>query len=447
MAALVALGFTLVFARSDRICRDVTVSGVAVGGLSRAGARAKLTAWALEQVKQEISLTALDQHWRGTIEQLGARVDTDAAIAKALKVGRSGGFVSRAVQVLTPWGSGKRFSAPIITDSPRAGHTIALIAKQVDRPHQDAKLKAIDGRLEIVPDGYGIKLNKEQAARVVADAISRHQATISLPVETDKPEITANDAVGIDTLLARFTTRFNPGKVGRTHNLVLASRCINGAILKPGMQFSVNKIVGPRLGSRGFRNAPIFVRGKLEDGLGGGICQVSSTLYNAVLLSGLKVLERNHHSRTVPYVVPGRDATVAFGLQDFRFENTNSAPIGILAQVQGSRLTVDIYGAAADKKTISIFTSPSKHIPAGVKTVADASLAPGARKIVDKGASGVSVTVYRRIAQPDGTAKTEVVSRDRYAPQAAIVGVGPIRAASRSDVPATDLAPAASHAN
>ena len=203
--------------------------------------------------------------------------------------------------------------------------------------------------------------------------------------------MTAADAAGIDTLLSRFSTHFNSGKFDRTHNLTLAARALNGVILKPGQRFSYNDIVGPRAMGRGFRNAIIFVKGKQEPGLGGGICQVSSTLYNTVLLAGLKVIERSHHSRTVVYVPPGRDATVAYGLRDFRFVNSNSSPICVMSGVAGSRLTIDIYGSAADKKDISITTSESRRVPAGREIVVDDSLRPGQRKIIEKGSSGVSV--------------------------------------------------------
>jgi len=168
----------------------------------------------------------------------------------------------------------------------------------------------------------------------------------------------------------------------------------------------------------------------MEEGLGGGTCQVSSTLYNAVLLAGLDVLQRGHHSRTVPYVPPGLDATVAYGLVDFKFRNSNSAPIALISTIRGSRLTVDIYGSPADKKKIKVYSVRSRRIPARAKTVVDKSLAPGVRKLVEPASAGVSATVYREITNPDGTVTKEVVSRDRYAPQDAIIAVGPpVRAA------------------
>ena len=134
------------------------------------------------------------------------------------------------------------------------------------------------------------------SALAVTRALIAGKLSVPLPVVADKPNIVAADAAHVDTLLARYVTVYNAGKEDRTHNLTLAAKTIDGVILKPGDEFSVNDAVGPRLEDRGFREAPIFIKGKLEPGLGGGVCQVSSTLYNAVLLAGLKVLAGSHHS-------------------------------------------------------------------------------------------------------------------------------------------------------
>jgi vancomycin resistance protein VanW len=344
----------------------------------------------------------------------------------AYAVGREGDIIRRAVCVLTNGGIGKQIGVPVVVDESRVTKTIDKVAKAVNRPHKNASLKTVGGRLEIVDDSCGIKLDEKRAVDSVVGALKSNQLVVQLPVEADRPDVTADDLREIDTLLARFSTRFNPGKRDRTHNLVLAARSMDGIVVKPGREFSYNDTVGPRVLTRGFREAPIFVRGKMEPGVGGGICQVSSTLYNAVLLAGLKVVERAPHSRTVPYVSAGRDATVAYGLRDFRFENVGSAAVGILTHINGSQLTVDIYGSARDKKNISVFTGPvAYHGGAGEKTVIDTGLAPGARKVIDKGSKGASVTVYRKVTDSDGKVVTEVVSRDRYPKQDTIVAVGP----------------------
>jgi len=419
------------FGRGDHVCKGVVVSGIAIGGMSRAEATEALARWADARLRQGMVLTALDGRWRGTPADLGARADISGALKRALAFGRTGGLLERLLCVFGSGGDGKRLTVAFSADEKKVRKAIEQVARQVDRPHRNATLQVANGRLAVRPDSSGVKLDREQALVAVTRAIASGGAAVPLPVGIDKADVTAADAARIDTLLSRYTTSFNPGKRDRTHNLVLAARSISGIILKPGGRFSANAAIGPREQERGFRNAIIFVKGRMEQGLGGGTCQVSSTLYNAVLLAGLKVVQRSHHSRTVPYVRPGLDATVAYGVVDFQFENSNSSPIGLISTASGSRLTVDIYGSAHDKRNVRVFTTQGKSIPAGSKVVVDKSLAPGVRKVVEPASPGVSATVYREITLPDGKVKRELVSRDRYAPQAAIIAVGPeVRTAS-----------------
>lgn len=160
-----------------------------------------------------------------------------------------------------------------------------------------------------------------------------------------KPEITVND-LGMDPfpdLLASFSTNYvnNPN---RTTNLRLASNKINGTVIMPGETFSFNKVVGKRTVQAGYKNAAIFSDGEVTDGLGGGICQVTSTLYNAAVFANMNITSRRNHMFVPSYVTGGRDATVVYGSTDFKFENSRSYPIKIISSVEGGIARVSIYG-------------------------------------------------------------------------------------------------------
>lgn len=423
VSVLVVLTITLRFAHTDRLCPGITVSGVPVGGMSKDEAARVVREWAQDRVSRNLTLTALDRRWTGNLASLGLRIDWPAAIDKACAVGREGNIVQRAVCVLSSRGKGKSITAAPLVDADRLGKTLRKVASAVNRPHTDARLAVVDDRLKVQQDASGIKLDQEAAARVVTKAAGTARNVVQLPIVVDPPDVTAEDCAKINTRLSSFTTTFNPATRGRTHNLTLAARAINGRVIKPGQEFSVNATVGPRLAGRGYRMAQVFIKGQLVDGIGGGVCQVSSTLFNAVLLAGLKVVERHPHPETVPYVAPGRDATVAWGFKDFRFRNNSSSPVAIIAIVKGSRLTVQVYGAAEDKKEVKVYTGSIKRVPAGVVTITDAALAPGARKTVEKGISGGSTVLYRKMIGQDGK---EVVDayRSRYAPHNAVIAVG-----------------------
>lgn len=426
---LIVLAMTLQFGGTDEICCGVSVSRIDLGGMTKDTAAQALRAWAVEQAGRGITLTAMDRRWSATLAGLGFRVDWSDAAVRAFAVGRSGSFLNRAVCVLTSRGRGKHIVPKLLADRARFARTLSKANKAVGAPHKDARIRIVDSVITIEQDSCGTMLDEKASVGVVSRAMRMGQNVVRLPVVPDPPEVTASDAASIDTLLSSFTTSFSVAKRGRTHNLTLAARAIDGIVLKPRQVFSVNNTVGPRLVGRGFQIAQIYIKGKLEDGIGGGVCQVSSTLFNAVLLAGLAIRERGPHSQIVPYVSPGRDATVAYGLRDFRFANSNASPVGIVAHVKGSRLTVYIFGAAADKKQVKLYTSIVKRVPAGSKTVVDDSLPEGAKQLVEKGASGLEVVLYRKITMPDGQDAVETM-RSRYAPQNAVFAVGPAPQAS-----------------
>ncbi len=166
-----------------------------------------------------------------------------------------------------------------------------------------------------------------------------------VPLTYTKPEITVND-LGMDPfpdLLSSFSTKYinNPD---RTTNLRLASNKINGKVIMPGEEFSFNKVVGKRTAAAGYKNAAIFSDGQVTDGLGGGICQVTTTLYDAVVFANLKITARRNHMFVPSYATGGRDATVVYGSTDFKFKNSRSYPIKIVSSVDKGIATVSIYG-------------------------------------------------------------------------------------------------------
>lgn len=426
--AVIALVITLVFSNSDRICGGVTVSGVAVGGMPKEEAATAVRRWARDRVRRNITLTALDRRWTGNLASLGMRIDWQESVERAYGVGRRGGILNRIVCVLAAnRGCGKLITARPLVNQDLLDRTLRKVALAVNRPHTDARLVVVEGQLRVKQDASGIKLDRDAAADVVTRAAGTGRNFVALPIVVDPPEVTSGDCAAINTQLSSYSTSFQAYKRGRTHNLTLAARAIDGIVVKPGREFSVNAAVGPRLAGRGYQMAQVYIRGELVDGIGGGVCQVSSTLFNAVLLAGLQVVERHPHPEAVPYVAPGRDATVAWGFKDFRFRNSASSPVGIIAIIKGSRLIVQIYGAASDKKPVRVYFGSLRRTAAGVKTVVDAKLAPGVRKVVDKGISGASAVLYRKMIGPDGKETTDAF-RSRYAPHNAVIAVGAVPA-------------------
>lgn len=193
---------------------------------------------------------------------------------------------------------------------------------------------------KIYPQINGVSFDKENAKNL----LKNEQDEYIIELKYTYPEITIND-LNIDIFkdtLSSFTTKYDISNKDRSTNLELAASKINGTIISPGEEFSYNKTVGARTISSGYKEAKIYSNGKVVDGIGGGICQISSTLYNSVIFANLDVTERYNHQFLTSYVLPGRDATVVYGVKDFKFKNNRSFPIKIEINVRNGIVSCSI---------------------------------------------------------------------------------------------------------
>ena len=265
----------------------------------------------------------------------------------------------------------------------------------------------------IHPEVEGIDFNLEEAKKLLEE--DKEQYEIALIIT--KPKVTTSQigSEAFPDLIATYSTNYDASDVSRTTNLRLACQKINGKVVLPGEIFSYNKALGERTYSAGYRQAKIYENGQVVDGLGGGICQISSTLYNSVLLSNMEATERRNHQFLTSYTPAGRDATVVYGLTDFKFKNTRSYAIKIKAGVSNGVATVSIYGLKEDNEyAVSFSTKTISTIPYTVKYVEDGSLPVGTEKVTQKGANGVITETYIVKSLNGKVVSTKLLSKDTY---------------------------------
>ncbi|HEY3282560.1 MAG TPA: VanW family protein [Armatimonadota bacterium] len=282
-------------------------------------------------------------------------------------------------------------------DHTRLQRRVKRIARSLDYPGVNSRLAFVPSASgpdplpsAVTPSKLARRLDQPTLVAALEEwaARKRPEARVELPMRIVPPDVPAEDLAKVKVPLASFTTRFNPGNRDRTHNLRLVAQRLNGGVVMPGQVFSFNDRVGPRI--EGFRKAHIFVKGKIKEDLGGGTCQVSTTLYNATLLAGLPIAERNYHSLTVPYIPPGRDATVYWGSKDYKFRNPTKAPIYVRAVPKGGRLRVTLYGAEAPRDRVEVVSD------------------------ITRGQHKVSATVYRVFRRGDQVVLRERLHRNTY---------------------------------
>jgi hypothetical protein len=198
----------------------------------------------------------------------------------------------------------------------------------------------------IIPATSSVSLLVPDSAAAITTALKLTPLATSYPLVVQTGNFVPKSAslTGIDSRIAHFVTHFDPYEVGRTVTVKRAIQLCDGYVLQPGQIFSINKVVGIRTAARGFGIGKVFINGTMQDQVGGGMCQVATTLYNAALLGNLTIIERHQHVRTVPYVPAGGDATVYYGEKDFQFENNTQTPIYISYRTLGTHCIVDLYG-------------------------------------------------------------------------------------------------------
>lgn len=226
-------------------------------------------------------------------------------------------------------------------------------------------------------------------------------------------------------LLAEYETKFNEQQLNRSQNIKIATTKINGTVVLPGEIFSYNNTVGYRTETDGFKLAPMYIGGKLVDGIGGGVCQVSSTLYNAVLCANLEVIERKSHQFLPAYIEVGRDATVADGYIDFKFKNTRKYPIKIICSAQNGVVKVKIYGRKQDTEyDIKIQTVLKEVKPYKTIYEYNRNVKKGENIVAQKGKNGYECKVYKVISLNGEIISKSLISTDTYNVMNEIIIIG-----------------------
>lgn len=301
---------------------------------------------------------------------------------------------------------------------------IEQIHKEIYTEPKDAYYEENPFKIYAEVEGVDFAISMDEAKGIIAE--NREEYRIPLKITPANKTINDIGTEAFPYLISSFTTRYDASNVNRSQNLAIATAKINGTVLMPGEEFSFNQVVGKRTIEEGYKDAKIYQDGKVVDGLAGGICQISSTLYNAVVQANLEIVERRNHSFTTSYVKAGRDATVVYGVIDFKFKNTRTYPIKIEGTVNSGIAEFNIHGIKEDVEyTVDLAPVVTASIPYATQYIPDPSLMPGQQVLVQAGGSGCKVTTYKETKLDGKLVSREIISTDTYQPMKAIIRVGP----------------------
>lgn len=422
-------------AMSDKICHGLVVAGVPVGGLSVRDAEREL-AIALKR-RQDRPLTVLQEgETRWDIPWSVVQGTTDAATLsrQAYQAGRTGNLLQRIHDQYMIKNGVMIISLGLNADKEKLRTIVMSASRAVDRLPVNATIIETVNGVEIRQDKSGIKTQIAVTVQNLINAIENGNfEPVELVTEETPPMIGSKDLQGINGILAAFSTVFDAGDENRSRNIEIAAKALDECLIKPGSIFSFNDRVGLRTPEKGYKQAlTLTSEGPVMD-WGGGVCQVSTTLYNAALLADLSVVERSAHYQPPNYVPLGQDATVADGQIDLKLKNMRAHSVFVKGAVNDGKMEVRIYGKQ-DK------AAPTVRIESAERTVhisqtiikQDPSLPLGQEIVESPGSNGFDVTVYRVKYAGSRELSREKISVDEFAGSDRIVRVGTQSAGSRN---------------
>lgn len=453
--------FTIVNTQNDNIISGVFIKGIDVSGLSKDGARQKISEYINSSIPEEIKLKHNNFETSLSTSQLSIYFNTDEAVEIAYQIGKCGNIFQNNLAILQALISKINIDPGFSIDENQLKQHLQDISNKLPDKVIESSYYIDNNNLILTKgsDGYVIKVDEttnyiisninnlnvknntlelitemhtptkidldtiyNQLHKKPVDAyytqnpytvypseegldfgipldeakklLENKQNEYSIPLKILYPNVTTN-MIGTEAfpdLLSEFSTKYDARNRNRTTNLILASNKINGTVLMPGETFSYNKIVGERTIQAGYKEAPIYVSGKVVDGLGGGICQITTTLYNAALYANLEIIERSNHQFIPSYSNASRDATVVYGAIDFKFKNNRDYPIKITCSVSNGIANFKIFGLKTDNDYVVELSS----------------------RITKTTSSSIYSEAYKTLKKNGAVISTEILSKDIY---------------------------------
>ncbi len=431
--ALAASGVFAAYGTQDvRIRPGSLFNGIDLGGKTKEEAQRTVRIWwesaRLEKVQVQLGDRSATEEL--TPGQLGVGVDDVATVEQMQTVNLFGQMMPQEETKTTYAPKFKKLEV-----------NLRPILKRLEANQPKpapARIRFEKGTIFRTPEQVGFKVDDSTVFDRVVESLADDRVA-RLDVEEAPKKIPDEMLKSVTDVVVSYSTTFSAGNRPRSSNIKLAASKLDGVLLLPGERVSYNETVGRRTLAAGFKEAGVYLNGRHDTGVGGGICQVSTTLYNAALLSNLKIVQRQNHSMPVPYVPLGRDATVDYGNIDLVIENNTDGLIAISSQYTPGMLTFRVLGKKVEGREIKIVSDGHKSWGRGEKVSLNRSLAPGSRKVVEKGSMGHSCNTYRLVYENGTIVKREPLGRSYYNGAVRIIEVGPPAAAT----PAPAMPPSA----
>ena len=420
-------------ADDEAILEGVYMGEMSLAGMTAEEAKASVSAFVEELKHKNITFGAVGDHYVSVIAgDLGLAWVNESDIDAAAALGKKGNIVKRYKAMQDLKHGNKVYDLKLSLDRDLIKSVLEEQCAEYDIPSVNNTITRVDGQFVIEEGQAGERVNVEESLNQIYEYITNgwdyQDASIDLAIDVSEPKGSVEDLQKMTDVLGTFTTSYSTSSPSRCKNIENGARLINGTLLYPGDEFSTYDTIKPFTEANGYYPAGSYMNGKVVASLGGGICQVSTTLYNAVLLSELEVTERHNHSMIIAYVKPSMDAAIAESSgKDFRFVNSWENPIYIEGVTQGKQITFTIYGVEQrdpshvvryESETLST-THPDHEIitPASGQGVGYIS--------VESAHVGYTAQLWKIVEENGVEVSREVINKSSYkvSPRSAVVGV------------------------
>ncbi len=418
-----------------KIKRGVKINGENVGGMSKKEATRAVHDAVKKKTRIKVKIKIGDYTCDTKLVNLGYDWGNEDIVDEALEYGKVGSIVTRYVNNTQLRNGGKDFHIQMALNKKKMKKRFKKVTKPYELPVQDAELEATGHGFKIIKEDNGYKVDQKKSTKEFANYIDnkwdgKSDIKFTATTKVTKPKYTVKDCNKVsDNPMGSFTTSVSGGEINKTRNknIKVGAKKLDGYTIYPGEQFSCNDHLAPWTEANGWYNAGTIVGSKVEDSLGGGICQVASTLYNALLRAEIKVVKRFPHSMSVGYVDFAADAALAGDYKDLVFENNTDAPIYLQSHFDGVSLTFNIYGHDTRKKwhEVKYESELIKTIPVKKITVKDPTKPEGFVE-VEEGHVGRVAKLWKITYEHGKQVSKELLHESKYkmVPTKTIKGIG-----------------------
>lgn len=442
LTAVIAIGaFSVHAAKAETeqtIEEGIYIGNVNVGGMTEQQARSAVDEYVAGLMDISFTLQGDTGSIQMTAEDMGVSADAETAVQNALAVGHSGSLINRYKSMQDLKKEKMVLDMYLSVNKQATAQKLYESADQLAVGAEDNTLKRVDGKFEFVPGKEGVEVDIVNSVYAINEFLASgwdgSHNEIALVTKVVEPRGTREELAEVQDLLGAFSTNFASSSAGRAKNVTTGCSKVNGTILYPGEEFELCKTVSPFTQENGYELAGMYQNGTTVESFGGGICQVATTLYNAVIRAELEITMRYNHSMEVHYAQPSMDAAIAGNYKDMRFKNNTDTPIYIEGYCNGGIIYFNIFGKETrpSNREISFESEVLSTKDPKVEFTTDASLALGTVSVTQKGDVARTAQLWKVVKVGGEVESREIFNKSSYQGQVRMITIGTRGASSDS---------------